>query len=143
MADNMAFLPYQVQDEPLFIIYQIDIIVSVSGSNILQSYKGVGSLFLCQNEVTSPLPLCPLWRVVGWGQYQLIFVFSQLFVSSFCLSIVLTDNMPFSPIHGWTLPAVLKPLSTILFLSVFSMFFCFPCSLGQSHHAYSIISCVL
>ncbi|KAK2190492.1 hypothetical protein NP493_78g03024 [Ridgeia piscesae] len=41
MADNMAFLPYQVQDEPLFIIHQIDIIVSVSGSNILQSYKEV------------------------------------------------------------------------------------------------------
>ncbi|KAK2153587.1 hypothetical protein NP493_2289g00008 [Ridgeia piscesae] len=41
MADNMAFLPYQVQDEPLYIIHQIDIIVSVSGSNILQSYKEV------------------------------------------------------------------------------------------------------
>ena len=51
MADNMAFLPYQVQDEPLYIIHEIDIIVSVSGSNILQSYKEVGSLFLCQNEV--------------------------------------------------------------------------------------------
>jgi cohesin loading factor subunit SCC2 len=51
MADNMAFLPYQVQDEPLYIIHQIDIIVSVSGSNILQSYKEEGSLFLCQNEV--------------------------------------------------------------------------------------------
>ncbi|KAK2173697.1 hypothetical protein NP493_856g01005 [Ridgeia piscesae] len=41
MADNMAFLPYKVQDEPLYIIHQIDIIVSVSGSNILQSYKEV------------------------------------------------------------------------------------------------------
>ncbi|KAK2148127.1 hypothetical protein NP493_3287g00001 [Ridgeia piscesae] len=41
MADNMAFLPYQVQDEPLYIIHEIDIIVSVSGSNILQSYKEV------------------------------------------------------------------------------------------------------
>ena len=45
MADNMAFLPYQVQDEPLYIIHQIDIIVSVSGSNILQSYKEVGGLY--------------------------------------------------------------------------------------------------
>lgn len=39
IADNLAFFPYQTQDEPLFIINQIDIIVSVSGSNILQSFK--------------------------------------------------------------------------------------------------------
>ena len=44
MADNMAFLPYQMQDEPLYCIHQIDIIVSVSGSNILQSYKEVGNI---------------------------------------------------------------------------------------------------
>ena len=56
MADNMAFLPYEVQDEPLYIIQEIDIIVSVSGSNILQSYKEVGILFLCQNEVIIASP---------------------------------------------------------------------------------------
>ncbi|XP_061192495.1 nipped-B-like protein isoform X1 [Saccostrea echinata] len=39
IADNLAFFPYQTQDEPLFIINQIDIIVSVSGSNILQSFR--------------------------------------------------------------------------------------------------------
>ncbi|CAE1178724.1 SCC2 [Acanthosepion pharaonis] len=39
VADNLAFFPYQTQDEPLFIIHQIDIIVSVSGSNLLQSFK--------------------------------------------------------------------------------------------------------
>ncbi|XP_078316661.1 nipped-B-like protein isoform X3 [Crassostrea virginica] len=39
IADNLAFFPYQTQDEPLFIINQIDIIVSLSGSNILQSFK--------------------------------------------------------------------------------------------------------
>ncbi|KAL3869511.1 hypothetical protein ACJMK2_042182, partial [Sinanodonta woodiana] len=39
IADNLAFFPYQTQDEPLFIIHQIDIIVSVSGSNLLQSFK--------------------------------------------------------------------------------------------------------
>ena len=99
--------------------------------------------FSVKTRSSSPLPLCPLWRVVGWGQYQLIFVFSRLFVSSFCLPIVLTDNIPFSPVHGWSLPPFLKPLSTILFLSVFSTFFCFQCSIGQSHHAYSVISCVL
>ena len=115
MADNMAFLPYQVQDEPLYIIHDIDIIVSVSGSNILQSYKEVGTPVVCfsvKTRSSSPFPLCSLWKVVGWGQYQLIFVFSRLFVSSFCLPIVLTDNMPFSPIHGWPLPPFLKPLST-------------------------------
>ena len=120
MADNMAFLPYQVQDEPLYIIHQIDIIVSVSVSNILQSNREVGSLFLGQNEVIIAFPPCPLWGVVGWGQYQLIFVIYRLFVSSFCLPIVLTDNMPFSPSYPF-----LKPLSTILFLSVFSTFFVF------------------
>ncbi|CAE1303158.1 SCC2 [Acanthosepion pharaonis] len=39
IADNLAFFPYQSQDEPLFVIHQIDIIVSVSGSNLLQSFK--------------------------------------------------------------------------------------------------------
>ncbi|KAK2143113.1 hypothetical protein NP493_4645g00000 [Ridgeia piscesae] len=48
----MAFLPYQVQDEPLYIIHQIDIIVSVSGSNILQSYKEVERM----PEDTTALP---------------------------------------------------------------------------------------
>ena len=67
MADNMAFLPYQVQDEPLFIIHQIDIIVSVSGSNILQSYKEVGSLFLCQNEVIIASPSMSLVESCGVG----------------------------------------------------------------------------
>ena len=65
MADNMAFLPYQVQDEPLYIIHQIDFIVSVSGSNILQSYKEVGSLFLCQNEVIIASPPMSLVESCG------------------------------------------------------------------------------
>ncbi|XP_033738813.1 nipped-B-like protein isoform X1 [Pecten maximus] len=39
IADNLSFFPYQTQDEPLFIIHQIDIIVSVSGSNLLQSFR--------------------------------------------------------------------------------------------------------
>lgn len=39
VADNLAHFPYQVQDEPLFIIHQIDIIVSVAGSNLLQTFK--------------------------------------------------------------------------------------------------------
>ena len=43
MADNLAYFSYQLQDEPLFIIHQIDIILSVSGFNLLQSFKEVSS----------------------------------------------------------------------------------------------------
>ncbi|KAK9497633.1 hypothetical protein O3M35_004324 [Rhynocoris fuscipes] len=39
LADNMAYFPYQVQDEPLFIIHHIDIIISVTGTNLLQSFR--------------------------------------------------------------------------------------------------------
>ena len=39
LADNLAYFSYQVQDEPLFIIHHIDIIISVSGTNVLQSFK--------------------------------------------------------------------------------------------------------
>lgn len=45
LADNLAHFPYQVQDEPLFIIHQIDIIVSVAGSNLMQTFKEVRSYF--------------------------------------------------------------------------------------------------
>ena len=41
MADNLAFFPYQTQDEPLYVIHQIDILVSVSGSNVLQQFREV------------------------------------------------------------------------------------------------------
>jgi len=41
VADNLAYFPYQQQDEPLFIMHQLDIIVSVSGSNLLQSFREV------------------------------------------------------------------------------------------------------
>ncbi|KAF7993051.1 hypothetical protein HCN44_005832 [Aphidius gifuensis] len=39
LADNLAYFSYQVQDEPLFIIHHIDIIISMSGMNLLQSFK--------------------------------------------------------------------------------------------------------
>lgn len=39
LADNLAYIPYTVLDEPLFVIHNIDIMVSVSGSNLLQSFK--------------------------------------------------------------------------------------------------------
>ena len=46
MADNVAFFPYTAADEPLFVVHNIDIIVSVAGSNILQSFREVCFLLL-------------------------------------------------------------------------------------------------
>ena len=40
ICDNLAYFPYQQQYEPLFMIHQIDLIVSVSGANLLQAFKG-------------------------------------------------------------------------------------------------------
>ncbi|XP_041957003.1 nipped-B-like protein A isoform X1 [Alosa sapidissima] len=39
VADNLAYFPYQSQEEPLFIMHHIDIRLSVSGSNLLQTFK--------------------------------------------------------------------------------------------------------
>ncbi|XP_070599535.1 nipped-B-like protein isoform X2 [Erythrolamprus reginae] len=39
IADNLGCFPYQTQEEPLFIMHHIDITLSVSGSNLLQSFK--------------------------------------------------------------------------------------------------------
>ena len=39
LADNLAYIPYTVIDEPLFLIHHIDIMVSVVGAGILQSIK--------------------------------------------------------------------------------------------------------
>lgn len=39
IADNMAHFPYSVQEEPLFVIYHIDTILSVAGANLLHSFK--------------------------------------------------------------------------------------------------------
>lgn len=41
LADNLSYFPFQVQDEPLFIIHHIDIIISTSGSNLLQHFREV------------------------------------------------------------------------------------------------------
>ena len=51
VADNLAFFPFQVQDEPLFVIHQIDIIVSVAGSNLMQSFKEVSQPSGCVSSV--------------------------------------------------------------------------------------------
>lgn len=41
VADNLSAFSYQLNDEPLFIMHQIEIIVSVNGGNLLQSFKEV------------------------------------------------------------------------------------------------------
>ena len=41
ICDNLAYFPYQLIDEPLFLIHHIDIIISVSGVNILHTFKEV------------------------------------------------------------------------------------------------------
>merc|ERR1719225_254548 len=48
LADNLAYIPYTVLDEPLFVIHHIDIQISVSGSNLLQTFK----------ECLKPPPSC-------------------------------------------------------------------------------------
>lgn len=45
LSDNMAYFPYQVQDEPLFIIHHIDIMISVTGTNLLQSFREVSTVY--------------------------------------------------------------------------------------------------
>lgn len=44
LADNLAYFPYQVQDEPLFIVHHIDVMISVSGTNLLQSFREVSTI---------------------------------------------------------------------------------------------------
>lgn len=41
LADNLAYFPYQVQDEALFIVHHIELLVSNSGTNLLQSFREV------------------------------------------------------------------------------------------------------
>lgn len=39
LADNLAYFPYQLMDEPLYLIHQIDLIISVTGINLLQIFR--------------------------------------------------------------------------------------------------------
>lgn len=39
LADNLAYFPYLVQDEPLYIIHQVDLFVSNAGTNLLQTFR--------------------------------------------------------------------------------------------------------
>uniref|UniRef100_A0A672ITQ1 Nipped-B protein n=1 Tax=Salarias fasciatus TaxID=181472 RepID=A0A672ITQ1_SALFA len=50
VADNLACFPYQSQEEPLFIMHHIDITLSVSGSNLLQTFKEVMRRLVSENS---------------------------------------------------------------------------------------------
>ncbi|XP_058822555.1 nipped-B protein isoform X2 [Topomyia yanbarensis] len=39
LADNLAYFPYVVQDEPLYIIHHIDVLISVTGTNLLATFR--------------------------------------------------------------------------------------------------------
>lgn len=39
LADNLAYFPYAVQDEPLYIIHQIALSITVAGTSLLQTFK--------------------------------------------------------------------------------------------------------
>jgi len=39
IADNLAYFPYVVQDEPLYLIHQIDLLISMAGTHLLATFK--------------------------------------------------------------------------------------------------------
>ncbi|XP_035909136.1 nipped-B protein isoform X2 [Anopheles stephensi] len=39
LADNLAYFPYVVQDEPLYIIHHVDVLISVTGTNLLATFR--------------------------------------------------------------------------------------------------------
>ncbi|XP_031553168.1 nipped-B-like protein [Actinia tenebrosa] len=41
VTDNLAYFPYSVQEEPLFIMHHIDTMLSVSGAHLLQAFKEI------------------------------------------------------------------------------------------------------
>ena len=45
LADNLAYIPYTVIDEPLYLIHHIDLMVSLIGTSILQSIKVMKAIF--------------------------------------------------------------------------------------------------
>jgi len=44
LADNLAYFPFQSQDEPLFIIHHINTMISVNGTNLLQNFREVSTI---------------------------------------------------------------------------------------------------
>ncbi|ROL54214.1 Nipped-B-like protein B [Anabarilius grahami] len=56
IADNLACFPYQSQEEPLFIMHHVDITLSVSGSNLLQSFKEASCFLNHSSLLKEPRP---------------------------------------------------------------------------------------
>jgi cohesin loading factor subunit SCC2 len=56
LADNLAYFPYAVQDEPLYLIHQIDLFISVTGTNLLQTFRE-GLVKKQENKEKSDNPL--------------------------------------------------------------------------------------
>lgn len=50
LADNLAYFPFQSQDEPLFIIHHINTMISVNGTNLLQTFREV-SIIQCKTKL--------------------------------------------------------------------------------------------
>jgi len=48
VADNLAYFSYQQLDEPLFVVNHIDVIVSTSGSSVLDTFSEVTVMLLLQ-----------------------------------------------------------------------------------------------
>ena len=42
LADNLVTFPYLVFEEPLFVLHNIDLTLSVTGASILQAFREVG-----------------------------------------------------------------------------------------------------
>lgn len=64
LADNLAYFPYNTQEEPLFVVHHIDMTISVTGSNLLQQFKEVSCFnlifFISYNNYTLLRTLCVL-----------------------------------------------------------------------------------
>jgi len=48
VADNLAYFSYQQLDEPLFVVNHIDVIVSTSGSSVLDTFSEVTVMLMLQ-----------------------------------------------------------------------------------------------
>ena len=41
LADSLSCFPYLVFEEPLFVLHNVDLIISVTGASVLQSFREV------------------------------------------------------------------------------------------------------
>ncbi|XP_049537258.1 nipped-B protein isoform X2 [Anopheles darlingi] len=58
LADNLAYFPYAVHDEPLYIIHHVDVLISVTGTNLLAAFReGLKPLPGTETSNEQPNPL--------------------------------------------------------------------------------------